>query len=68
MALQEAATAQAGTIIMEPLPGQPLQELLQEQLPEPLQEQLPEPLQEQPPELLPEQAGQCRGAVRTARE
>ena len=62
---------------MEPLPGQPLQELLQEQLPEPLpgqplqellQEQLPEPLQEQPPGLLPEQAGQCRGAVRTARE
>ena len=62
---------------MEPLPGQPLPELLQEQLPEPLpgqplpeplQEQLPEPLQEQPPGLLPEQAGQCRGAVRTARE
>ena len=45
---------------MEPLPGQPLPELLQEQLPEPLQEQLPE--------VLPEQAGQCRGAVRTARE
>ena len=46
---------------MEPLPGQPLQELLQEQLPEPLPGQ---PL----PELLQEQAGQCRGAVRTARE
>ena len=62
---------------MEPLPGQLLQELLPGQLPEPLQEQLqeplpgqplPEPLQEQPPGLLPEQAGQCRGAVRTARE
>ena len=53
---------------MEPLPGQLRAGPLQEQLQELLQEQLPEPLQEQLPELLPEQAGQCRGAVRTARE
>ena len=47
--------------LQEPLPGQ--------QLLEPLPGQLPEPLPGQPlPELLQEQAGQCRGAVRTARE